>query len=102
MTATPIDPAALDAVLSRAAVLNVRATTSLRALLFIADQDGPQISRIAEHVGITPAAITGMIDRLAEQGLIDRKSTPGDRRGQSIFITEKGADALLEILGTPK
>jgi DNA-binding MarR family transcriptional regulator len=42
---------------------------------------GPQTaSAVARHVGLTPAAVTALIDRLERRGFVRRKSDPNDRR----------------------
>src|SRR5438034_10348862 len=53
-----------------------------RALMCI-DTFGPggtQLHPIAGWLGVTPRAVTGMIDALEAQGLVARTSDPTDRR----------------------
>lgn len=42
---------------------------------------GPQTaSAIARQIGLTPAAVTALIDRLERRGFVHRKADPSDRR----------------------
>ncbi len=48
------------------------------------------VSDIGDHAGITSAAASQMIERLVQQGYIDRSEAPEDRRAKRIYLTEKG------------
>lgn len=48
---------------------------------------------IAEHIGITQAALTGALSSLERDGLISR-TTGADSRFNEISITEKGKDII--------
>jgi DNA-binding MarR family transcriptional regulator len=57
---------------------------------------GPMTAgRLAELVGLTTGAITGVIDRLERAGLVRRERDPNDRR-RVIVHAETGADLLGE------
>jgi DNA-binding MarR family transcriptional regulator len=56
------------------------------------------VSDISGEVGITIAAASQMLDRLLQQGLILRSEDPTDRRMKQIVLTEKGRQALQEII----
>ena len=42
------------------------------------------------HFGTTDAAASQLIDRLANQGLVERNECPEDRRKKHVILTEKG------------
>lgn len=42
--------------------------------------------------------VTGLVDRLEERGLVQRRNVPGDRRAYQVTITEAGRKLLQEIL----
>ena len=42
--------------------------------------------------------ITGLVDRLAERGLVERRSVPGDRRVFNVVLTPAGRKLIQEIL----
>lgn len=68
----------------------------LSALLATADGSTTPAA-IAEQLGVTRAAVTGLLDGLDRQGLISRSSNPGDRRSITIGITGAGTAALAAL-----
>lgn len=57
--------------------------------------DGPQTpSMIAARVGLTPAAVTSMIDRVEAAGYVGRASHPSDRRSLLVGLTDQGRAAV--------
>ena len=54
---------------------------------------GPQTqSWLAEHLRMNPSAISKLIDRLVEKGLVSRAIDPEDRRRMVITLTDTGRD----------
>jgi DNA-binding MarR family transcriptional regulator len=45
---------------------------------------------LADHIGLEPANMTGVVDRLESAGLVTREPQPGDRRVRRIVLTERG------------
>jgi DNA-binding MarR family transcriptional regulator len=65
--------------------------------LFILNKGGTSgISNISDHLGVTSAAGSQMLDRLVQQELILRTEDPTDRRVKKIDLTEKGRRLLEE------
>ncbi|WP_339061561.1 MarR family transcriptional regulator [Tepidibacillus marianensis] len=56
-----------------------------------------KISDLADHMGVSVPAITGLSDKLIAQGLAERIRSEQDRRIVFLFITEKGNTLLQEI-----
>jgi DNA-binding MarR family transcriptional regulator len=56
------------------------------------------VSEIGEDLGTSSAAASQMLDRLVEQGLVQRSEDPHDRRARRISLTEKGHWALREFI----
>lgn len=52
--------------------------------------DGLQLNEIAARAFVHPATMTGTIDRLLRDGLIERRADPSDRRGVLAMATPKG------------
>jgi DNA-binding MarR family transcriptional regulator len=53
-------------------------------------------------MGVTPAVVTGLIDRLQQRGYVRREADPNDRRRFRLTLTESGlavGDALGHALG---
>ncbi|MEZ4562268.1 MAG: cytochrome P450 [Thermomicrobiales bacterium] len=63
------------------------------AVLFMLREDIASPAAIAQRLGISRAVVTGLLDRLAERGLIRREPDPADRRRLRIVMTAAGLDA---------
>ena len=62
-----------------------------RLLMYISRNDTcPSQKDIAEHFGISPAAIAVSLKKLEDTGLISRESHENDNRFNKIFLTDKG------------
>ena len=48
------------------------------------------VTEIGEHLGVTSAAASQLLDRLVQQGLVERSEDPQDRRVKRIALTERG------------
>jgi MarR family transcriptional regulator for hemolysin len=59
--------------------------------------EGLKQSELAEILDLQPITLTRLLDRLAENGLIERRSDPNDRRANRLFLTS-AARPLLERL----
>ena len=69
----------------------------LSVLLVVASDPGATPAAIADQLGISRAAVTGLVDGLERQALIERQTVPGDRRSTAIALTPAGQDALDRI-----
>lgn len=56
------------------------------------------VTEVGEHLGVTSAAASQLLDRLVDQGMIDRTEDPQDRRVKRIVLTEQGQSVLEEGL----
>jgi MarR family transcriptional regulator, 2-MHQ and catechol-resistance regulon repressor len=56
----------------------------------LGDTDGLTCSELSSRTLVTKGTLTGVLDRLAEKGLIRREQVAGDRRCIKIRLTEKG------------
>lgn len=54
------------------------------------------VTDLGDHLGVTSAASSQMLERLVQQGLILRTEDPNDRRVKQIVLTEKGHQVLDE------
>jgi DNA-binding MarR family transcriptional regulator len=52
------------------------------------------VSDLGDHLGVSKAAASQMLDRMVEQGFILRSEDPNDRRGKHITLTDKGLEAM--------
>lgn len=63
-------------------------------------EDGPRSQvDIATHLGVTRSAVTAMVDRLSDDGLVTRQLSLEDRRVKMISLTAKVWQALAEHYG---
>lgn len=61
--------------------------TDLRCLNIIENSGGLTAGELADQSGLTPGAVTGVIDRLERRGLASRVSDPSDRRRVKLEVT---------------
>ena len=61
--------------------------------------NGPSsISTICEHMMVSPAAASQMVDRLAKQNLVQRVPDQRDGRVRNVTLTEQGEIFVLESI----
>lgn len=73
-------------------------TGRYRLLADLEDNGGEELpSQLAEHLGITRATVTGLIDILKRDGLVSRRLSPEDGRLKLVTLTEKGRAKLIEM-----
>jgi DNA-binding MarR family transcriptional regulator len=56
------------------------------------------VSDVGEHLGVSNAAASQMLDRLVEEGMISRTEDPNDRRMKRLTITDAGINILEEAV----
>ncbi len=54
--------------------------------------EGMKMGEISKFLKVSNGNITGIVDRLTEEGLALRVAVPGDRRAQRVRLTAKGQD----------
>lgn len=59
---------------------------------------GLTFSELSRKLLVTAGNLTGIIDRLEQQGLVRRETNPRDRRETFIKLTPKGQDTCAEII----
>ena len=59
-------------------------------LTTLTEQEGVSQQELAKRLYVTKGNISGLIDRLAEADLVERRSTASDRRQHAIYLTEAG------------
>jgi DNA-binding MarR family transcriptional regulator len=63
-----------------------------RTLMYLRRSPGASLSNVAEHLGITPPSTSKLVNDLVERDLIDRQTSPADRRKITLILTPKGLD----------
>ena len=56
------------------------------------------VSNIGELLGVTNAGASQLVDRLVQNGLVERTEDPDDRRAKQLKLTEKGENLVLESI----
>lgn len=68
--------------------------TPIQYLIFnvVWKQDGIEISEIGKRAVLDVSTLTGVIDRMAKSGYVERRPNPSDRRSVLIFLTPKARE----------
>ncbi|MGD0882069.1 MAG: MarR family transcriptional regulator [Acidimicrobiales bacterium] len=69
-------------------------------LIRLARSEGGELrmSELAVQASLTPSGLTRAVDRLQEQGLVDRRTCPEDRRGSFALLTPAGRALMDETI----
>jgi DNA-binding MarR family transcriptional regulator len=59
--------------------------------------EGLTMGQISRNMMVTNGNVTGIAERLAAEGLIERNSSPGDKRTVTVTLTEAGREAFTRI-----
>lgn len=82
----------------RATASDADLTAATRDLLFTLHRsgtpDGLTPGELAALLAVSPASVTGSLDRLETRGLLRRAPDPQDRRAQRIYLTDDGRDLV--------
>jgi DNA-binding MarR family transcriptional regulator len=65
----------------------------LSALQMIQDDETTTLGDVARRLMVTPAVVTGLIDRLEKRGYVRRIASTGDRRRVHLGLTNAGREA---------
>ncbi|MBK0328916.1 MarR family transcriptional regulator [Rhodobacteraceae bacterium F11138] len=56
--------------------------------------DGLKMSALSGVLRVSNGNVTGIVDRLTQEGLVVRMQVPGDRRAMKVRLTPKGRDVF--------
>lgn len=70
----------------------------IHALLYIFHADDCQVSDIATLSGSSPAAASQLVERLVQQGLVERIEDPHNRRIKRLRLTEQSLRSMHEAV----
>lgn len=71
--------------------------TQCKVLVHLERSEGISQARLAELVCIEPMAMARLVPRMEEEGLIERRPDPQDRRAWQLFLTRKGRARLEDV-----
>lgn len=66
----------------------------LKALYLVATRGALHISALADLLGVTLSTGSGLVDRLVDHGLLERRHDTADRRHVVVRITDAGSELL--------
>lgn len=70
-------------------------TPSQASVLSTLDTSGPlTMSALAEREGVSPPSATGIVNRMADRGLVERSANPSDQRSSLVAISGEGRGLL--------
>ncbi|MGR2739627.1 MarR family winged helix-turn-helix transcriptional regulator [Billgrantia sp. Q4P2] len=58
------------------------------------DRDGLKMNELSKRLRVSNGNVTGIVDRLADDGLVERIAIEGDRRATLVRLTSAGRDAF--------
>ncbi len=58
----------------------------------LTEREGITQQELAERLYVTKGNVSGLIDRMEEAGLVERRPIPGDRRSHAVHLTRRGRD----------
>jgi DNA-binding MarR family transcriptional regulator len=68
-----------------------------QVLAYLAQNEGINQAGLADLLEIEPITLGRIIDRLSEQGLIERRPQPSDRRAWLLFLTPAALPKLSQV-----
>src|ERR1700730_16836156 len=67
-------------------------------ILYIARNEGVSQSEVASWLDLEPIALVRMLDKLHEEGLVERRAHPTDRRIRTLLLTPAARPVIERIL----
>ena len=72
--------------------------SQVNAMFYINRTEATGVTEIGEHLGITSAAASQLLDRLVQHGYIIRSENPQDRRSRLLKLTPAGKTLVRESI----
>lgn len=73
-------------------------TSNAGSVLGALHQGPAPAGTLAARCGLRDSTVTGILDKLAQQGLVHRSTDPADRRRSSVALTDAGRAQLAALL----
>ena len=81
-----------------APLLQTELTIQQLKLMLLVRLEGPQSGNgLAELLGVSSATVSGLIDRLVERGLLERREDPADRRVRLVTPSPAGQQMMEDM-----
>ncbi len=59
--------------------------------------EGLTLGALSKHMMVSAGNVTGLVDRLVQDGLLERRAAPGDRRSALVRLTPEGHDGFVRM-----
>jgi len=73
----------------------------LCVMMSLWEEDGLKVIELGKKAGLEPSTMTGLLDRMERDGLVNRTMDPRDRRVLRIYLNETGQnvrDPILKVI----
>jgi len=67
-------------------------------IIYISRHEGVSQAEVAAWLNIEPIALVRLLDKLCEEGLVERRAHPTDRRVRTLWLTDAAQPVLERIL----
>ncbi len=67
------------------------------ALFHLHRKDGARMGDLASTLGLNAPAVSGLVDRMRDSGLVERRREPGDARAARVYLTESGRALAVQV-----
>lgn len=61
-----------------------------RAVMHLSVCEGISQAGLADRLNVTPITLARLVDRLEKAGWVERRTDPGDRRANRLYLTDRG------------
>jgi DNA-binding MarR family transcriptional regulator len=68
----------------------------------LTEREGLSQQELAERLYVTKGNVSGLLDRMVEADLVERRSIPGDRRSNALYLTKKGRELAEKGIATQR
>ncbi len=68
----------------------------------LSEREGITQSELAERLYVTKGNVSGLVDRLVEAGMVERRAIANDRRSYALHLTDLGRDLANKGLQTQR
>ncbi len=66
-------------------------------MLYVAHSEGVSQTEVATWLDLEPIALVRMLDKLHEEGLVERRAHPTDRRVRTLWLTPAARPVVIQI-----
>lgn len=76
---------------------NSASLPQIRVLGFLSLHPAASLSKVADHLGVSNATASSLVDRLVQKGLVERREHAAERRFVELKLTSEGNQQFKEL-----